>query len=57
MPDNIADYTFIDDKIHVKILGYVNDDRVIDAFEFFDLNKNYEKLFTNAAFARSTEIS
>jgi len=57
LPDNTADNTFIDDKTHVKILGYVNDDRVIDAFELFYLNKNYEELLTNAAFARSTEIS
>lgn len=33
-----------DGKVHVKILGYVNDDGVVDAFDLFDLNGNCGKI-------------
>jgi len=33
-----------DGKVHVKILGYVNDDGVVDAFDLFGLNENCGKI-------------
>ena len=36
-----ADNTFIDGQVHVKILGDVNGDGVVDASDLFDLSKSY----------------
>ncbi len=37
-----ADNTFIDGEVYVKIPGDVNGNRVVDAFDLFDLSKAYE---------------
>ena len=50
MPADNTDNTFIGGKVHVKILGYVNDDGVADAFNFFDLNQNYGRFAEERSF-------